>query len=305
VSSEQLKAQCAISSFYREHLMSSKILVLGATGTIGRPLVAGLLARGEAARAASRGGQSVDGAEGVVFDFTNPDTIAPAFDGVDRVYVLLPAGYTAVQDLLLPIVAEAAKRDIKIVFQSATGADADDSNPYRQVELAIEKSGSPFVILRPNWFSDNFHSFWKQGLDHGSIALPAGDSKTSFIDARDIAESAVAVLASSAFDGRAFNLNGPEALTYSEAAAVLSHVIGKPIHYTAISEEAFIDVLKSVGVPDENAELMASIFHPVREGWTGALTDDVEVLTGRAPRTLKTYAVDNASLLIRDVPEAI
>ena len=277
--------------------MSSKVLVLGATGTIGRPLVAGLLARGEPVRAASRGGQSVDGAEGVVFDFTNPGTIAPAFDGVDRVYVLLPAGYTAVQDLLLPIVAEAAKRSARIVFQSATGADAEDSNPYRQVELAVEKSGSPFVILRPNWFSDNFHNFWKQGLDHGSIALPAGDSKTSFIDARDIAECATAVLASCAFDGRAFNLNGPEALTYTEAAGILSDAIGKPIHYTAVSDEAFIDMLTSAGVPGDNAALMASIFHPVREGWTGALTDDVEVLTGHAPRTLKTYAVDNAALL--------
>ncbi|MCQ8239893.1 SDR family oxidoreductase [Rhizosaccharibacter radicis] len=285
--------------------MSGKILVLGATGTIGRPLVAGLLARGEPVRAASRGGQSVGDAEGQVFDFTNPDTIAPAFDGVDRVYVLLPAGYTAVQDLLLPIVAEAARRDVKIVFQSAIAADADDSNPYRQVELAIEKSGSPFVILRPNWFSDNFHTFWKQGLDHGSIALPAGDSKTSFIDARDIAESAVAVLNSSEFDGRAIDLNGPEALTYTQAAAILSDVIGKPIHYTAISEQAFIDMLKSAGVPGESAALMASIFHPVREGRTGTLTDDVEVLTGRAPRTLKTYAVDNAALLTRDVPRGV
>jgi len=279
--------------------MSSKILVLGSTGTVGRPLVAGLLARGEAVRAASRSGQSLGGAEGVVFDFTDPDTIAPAFDGVDRVYVLMPAGFTAVQDLLLlPVVGEAARRDVKIVFQSATSADADDDNPYRQVELAIEKSGSPFVILRPNWFSDNFHNFWKQGLDHGTIALPAGDSKTSFIDARDIAESAAAVLASSAFDGRAFDLNGPEALTYTEAAAILSTVIGTPIQYTAISDDAFTDMLKSAGVPAENAAAMASIFSPVREGWTGRLTDDVEILTGRAPRTLETYAVDNASLLM-------
>lgn len=277
--------------------MSSKILVLGATGTVGRPLVAGLLARGEAVRAASRGGQSVGDIEGIVFDFANPDTIAPAFDSVDRVYVLLPAGYTAVQDLLLPIVAEAAKRDVKIVFQSATGADADDSNPYRQVELAIEKSGSPFVILRPNWFSDNFHSFWKQGLDHGSIALPAGKSRTSFIDARDIANSAIAALASHAFDGKAFNLNGPEALDYTEAAAILSDVIGRPIRYTAVSDVAFIEMLKLAGVPGDNAALMASIFHPVRAGWTGALTNDVEMLTGRTPRTLKTYAIDNASLL--------
>lgn len=277
--------------------MSKKILVLGATGTVGRPVVAGLLARGETVRAASRGGRSVGDAEGVVFDFAKPETVAPAFDGVDRVYVLMPAGYTNVQDLLMPVVAEAAERGVKIVFQSATNADADDSIPYRQVELAIERSGSPFVILRPNWFSDNFHNFWKQGLDHGSIALPAGDGKSSFIDARDIADSAVAALSSSAFDGKAFNLTGPEALTYAEAAAILSDVTGKPIHYTAMSDQSFIDMLKSVGVPSDQAAVMASIFQSVREGWTGKVTEDVKELTGRVPRTLKTYAIDNASLL--------
>jgi len=277
--------------------MSKKILVLGATGTIGRPVVAGLLARGEGVKAASRGGKPVGDAEGVAFDFDSPEMISSAFDDVDRAYVLIPSGYMGVQEALLPIVAEAAKRQAKVVFQSVIGADADDSIPYRRVEIAIEKSGSPFVILRPNWFSDNFHSFWKADLDLGNIALPAGEAKSSFIDARDIADSAIMALTSTAFDGKAFNLNGPEALTYAEAAAILSDVIGKPIRYTATSEQTFIARLKSVGVPGDNASLLASIFHPVREGWTSAVTDDVMILTGRTPRPLKTYAVDNASSL--------
>ena len=277
--------------------MSKKILVLGATGTVGRPVVAGLLARGEAVKAASRSGQSVGDAEGVAFEFDSPGMISSALDDVDRAYVLIPAGYMGVQDSLLPIVAEAAKRQVKVVFQSVVGANANDSIPYRQVEIAIEKSGSPFVILRPNWFSDNFHSFWKEDLDRGTIALPAGEGKSSFIDARDIADSAIMALTSTSFDGKAFNLSGPEALNYAEAAAILSDVIGKPIHYAATSDETFIAGLKSVGVPGDYATVLASIFYPVREGWTSAVTDDVMVLTGRAPRSLKTYAVDNALLL--------
>lgn len=273
--------------------MSKKILVLGATGTIGGPVVKGLLARGEAVKAASRSGQAVAGAEGTPFDFGKPETIAAALDGVDRAYLLMPAGYLNVQDLLRPFVQAAASRKVKVVFQSVIGVDADDSIPYRQVEIALEKSGTPYVILRPNWFADNFHTFWKPGLDHGQIALPAGEGKSSFIDARDIADSAISALTSSAFDGKAFNLNGPEALTYADAAAILTEVTGKPVHYTATSDEAFIEMLKSGGVAADYAAFMASIFYPVREGWTGAVTQDVAKLTGKTPRTLKVYAQDN------------
>jgi uncharacterized protein YbjT (DUF2867 family) len=282
---------------HKEIEMSSKILILGATGTVGRHLVRQLLKKGEQVKAASRGGQDVEGAPGAVFDFAKPETIDAAFDGVGRAYVLMPAGYMNVLDLLLPVVKAAAERKVKVVFQSVIGVDADDSIPYRQVEIALEKSGIPFVILRPNWFSDNFHTFWKAGIDHGQIALPADDGRSSFIDARDIAASAVAALTSDCFDGKAFNLNGPEALTYTDAAAVLSDTIGKPVHYTATSDEDFISLLTTNGVPADYAVFMASIFYPVRQGWTGSVTNDVETLTGKAPRSLKTYAEDYAAAL--------
>lgn len=277
--------------------MTQTTLVIGATGTVGRHIVAGLLARGVTVKAASRSGQDVDCADGVAFDFSKPDTVAGALDGVASLYLLMPAGYLNVLDLLLPVVAEAARRNIKIVFQSVVGVDADDAIPYRQIEIAIEKSGVPFVVLRPNWFSDNFHTFWKPGLDYGQIALPADHGKSSFIDARDIAASAVVALTTSAFDGRAFNLNGPEALTYAEAAAILSKGLGKPVSYTAISDDAFIDILKGAGVPADYASFMATLFYPVRQGWTGAVTDDVRVLTGKVPRTLATYVEDYAGAL--------
>jgi len=277
--------------------MSNKILVLGATGTVGKHVVDGLLAKGEAVKAASRTGKPVAGAEGVVFDHGKPETHGPAFEGVDRAHVLLPSGYVDAKGLLLPIIEAAASRKVKVVFQSVFGVDADDSIPYRQVEIALEKSGTPYVILRPNWFADNFHTFWKAGIDHGQIALPAAEGKTSFIDARDIAASAVAALTSSAFDGKTFNLTGPEALSYAEAAVILSDVIGKPVAYNAITDEAFVGILTGAGVPADYASFLASIFYPVRQGWTAAVTGDVETLTGKAPRSLKTYAADYAAAL--------
>jgi uncharacterized protein YbjT (DUF2867 family) len=165
------------------------------------------------------------------------------------------------------------------------------------VELALERSGTPFVIVRPNWFADNFQTFWKPGIDHGVIAVPAGDGKTSFIDTRDIAESAAAALTTDRFDGRAFNLTGPEALGYGEAAAILSRVTGKAIAYTPMDDDAFVGILTGAAVPEPYARFLASLFHPVREGWTAGVTGDVETLTGHAPRSLATYAQDNAARL--------
>ncbi|ANL47296.1 NAD-dependent nucleoside-diphosphate-sugar epimerase protein [Rhizobium phaseoli] len=277
--------------------MSSKILVIGATGTVGRHVVDGLLAKGEAVKAASRAGKPVANAEGVVFDYAKPETFGPAFDGVDRAYVLLASGYADSKGMLLPVIEAAAARKVKVVLQSAFGVDADDAIPYRQVEIALEKSGTPYVILRPNWFSDNFHTFWKPGIDHGQIALPAAEGKSSFIDARDVAASGVAALTSSSFDGKAFNLTGPEALSYTQAAAILSEAIGKPVSYNAVSDEAFIDMLTGAGVSADYASFLASIFYPVRQGWTAVVTGDVETLTGRAPRSLQTYAADYAAAL--------
>lgn len=277
--------------------MTKKILVLGATGNVGRPLVKALLAKGEAVKAASRSGKPVEGAEGVVFDYADPASFGPAFDGVDRAYVMLPAGYVAAKELLLPVVEAAAARGVKIVFQSVFGVEADDSIPYRQVEIAIEKSGVPYVILRPNWFADNFHTYWKAGVDHGVIAVPAGDGQSSFIDVRDIAESAAAALTTDRFDGRAFNLTGPEALGYADAATILSGVVGKTIAYAPVEDEAFIGILTGAGVPGDYAQLLTSIFYPVRQGWTAAPTGDVETLTGKSPRSVATYAADNAAAL--------
>ncbi len=273
--------------------MSAKVLVIGATGNVGSHLVKTLVARGEQVRAASRQARIIDGAEAVRLDLNDPATIAPAFDSVDRAYLVIPPGELNPVALVKPVIEEAARHKVKIVLQTAIGVDADDNIPLRQVELLLQGSGVPFVILRPNWFADNFATYWGHDVANGTIEVPAGEGRTSFIDARDIAESAAGALASNAFDGQAFNLTGPEALSYSEAAVILSKSYGKTIGYRSIPDDAFITKLTPV-VGEGYAQLLAAIFHPVREGWTAAVTDSVERLSGHAPRSLEQWARENA-----------
>lgn len=277
--------------------MAGKVLVLGANGNVGKPLVKLLLEKGESVKAASRSGNAIDGAEGLRFDYDDAATFGPAFEGVDRAYIMLAGGYVDAKGKLLPVIEAAISRNVKIVFQSVLGVDADDSIPYRQVELVIINSGVPYVILRPNWFSDNFHTYWKAGIDHGQVSVPADDGKSSFIDVRDIAASAAAALTTSNFDGKAFNLTGPKALGYAEAIALISTATGKPVTYSTLSDEAFIGLLTAVGVPEDYATFLTSIFYPVRQGWTSGVTGDVETLTGKPARSLETYIADNLATL--------
>jgi uncharacterized protein YbjT (DUF2867 family) len=275
-------------------MMGNKVLVIGATGNVGLPLVKALRDRGEAVKAASRAGRPVEGAEGVVFDISDKATFGPALEGVDRVFLLAPTGTTTPKETLLPVIEAAVERKVKVVLQSVFGVEADESIPYRQVERALERSGSAHVILRPNWFADNFHIFWKPGIDHGVIAVPAGDGRSSFVDVRDIADAAAAALTTDRFDGKAFALTGPEALGYADAARILSTVLGRPVAYQAVDDAAFVGMLTGAGVPKDYATFLASIFVPVRAGWTAAVTDAVPVLTGHPARSVETYVRDNA-----------
>lgn len=277
--------------------MPGKILVLGATGTVGGKLVRVLLEKGERVKAGSRRAMHAKGAEAVAFDYEDCATYNHALEGVDRIFVIAPGRHLDPAALLTPIIQATAARGIRNVLMTVLGADADDDLRHRRVESFLEKTGAQFVVIRPNWLADNFHRCWLEGIRRGAIALPAGDAKTSFIDARDIAECAAAALTSDTFNGQAFNLTGPEALTYGEAAAILSRVLGKSVAYTPVDDETFVGMLVAAGLPDAYARHLARLFEPVREGRMAIVTDDVERLTGKKPRTLETYARDNTAAL--------
>ena len=275
--------------------MPGTILILGATGHVGAPLIAHLVGTKETVKAASRRATAVAGAQAVRFDYADPSSYEAAFEGVDRAFVMLPAGYTNIVALLEPVIRSAAERKVKVVLQTAIGVDADETIPYRQVELSLMRSGIPFVVLRPNWFADNFHTFWLQGIRGGEIAVPAGEGRTSFIDVRDVAACSAAALRSHRFDGKSFNLTGPVALTYHDAATIISKEAGRKISYTPVDDDTFIRTATASGASRDYALFLASLFFPVRQGWTAGVTEDVQTLTGKAPRSLEQYAADHVA----------
>ena len=275
----------------------AKILVLNATGKVSASVVDALVASGHDVTAASRSAPK-DGRANVRtvrFDFADPSTFEAALDGSDRLFWVSPPLVLDGFGLSKPFLDVALKRVRKAVLMTASGVEVSDQIPLRQAELFVERSGVPFVHLRPTWFMDNFHSFWVDPIRHqGVIPLPAAEAKTAFVDARDIADSAAAALVRDDVANKALVITGPTALTYAEAAVLLGKAAGRPIAYVPIDDEAFVQGAVKGGIQEAYARMLVQLFQAVRAGAASTVTDAVQELTGKAPRTLEAYARERA-----------
>lgn len=270
----------------------STVLVVGARGTVGSLLVKALVAKGH--RVVSATSQQPAGPSEVRLNLVTGEGIEQAFEGVDDAFLMAPPGYTNQHELLNPLIDMARTRGLrKVVLMSAMGVDADDSIPLRQVELHLGRSGLRYNVIRPNWFMQNFNSYWIDGiLKKGVVALPVGDARTSFIDARDIAACAARLLLSDQFDHQAFVLTGAQALTHAEAAEILSSVTDKQIRFRDIEPEENLDQLTGAGLPRPYAEFLNAILGMLKLGYAAPVSDGVERLLGRAPISFVQYAQD-------------
>jgi len=270
----------------------SRILVVGASGTVGSELSRLLAAQGESVlKATSRTPATADQ---VQVDLVSGAGLAAAFDGVDRAFFLAPPGHANQEALLAPLIDQAqARRLQRVVLMTAMGANADENAPMRKAERRLEASGLAYTIIRPNWFMQNFNTFWLHGIQTaGQIFLPVGAAKGSFIDARDIAAVAARLLTSDAFVQRELDLTGPRALDHAEVAAILTQATGKPIGYTDITPEAMLQSLLGAGVPQDYAEFLVLILGYFKAGYAERTTDAVQQVTGQAPRSFEQYAQD-------------
>jgi uncharacterized protein YbjT (DUF2867 family) len=274
-----------------------KILVTGATGNLGRAVVTVLKTKGINIRAAARSPGKLApsaGVEPVSFAYENQATHAAALEGVEGLFLVAPPLDPEAPAKLKPLIDLAKTRGVRhIVFTSALGVDAVEQAPLRMVERHLMACGVPYTILRPNFFMENFSTgFLAPMLKQGGIFLAAGDGKTSFISVVDIAEVAVAAFAKG-LASKEYNLTGPEALDHTAAAAIISKVSGKKITYQAIPEDAMLSGLRGTGMPEGAVQYVGVLYSAVRAGYTAAVTQDGEKVTGKRPTTFGAFARQN------------
>jgi uncharacterized protein YbjT (DUF2867 family) len=270
------------------------ILVIGASGTVGSGIVQNLKKQGFRVRATtSKSVKSSD--ELVPVNLATGEGINAAFEGVDRAFLLSPPGYANHYAMLSPLIQESKRRGLKkVVLMTAMGANADESSPFRKAEIELEKSGLNYNIIRPNWFLNNFHTFWIQGInEQNKILLPAGNAKVSFIDARDISNVASTLLTSDKFDRKDFDLTSNEAVDHSQVASAISKVTGRKIEYKEVTPEEFKKGLLNAGLPEDYVNFLVLIFGFLKEGYSSRLTTSVKDITGQEPKSLAQYVADN------------
>jgi uncharacterized protein YbjT (DUF2867 family) len=291
--------------------MAETILITGATGTVGSEVVKQLLsAKGErknikvAARSSNDSTFRNLGVQGLELDYNKPDTLSAALSGVDKLFLLTPFQSNMV-DLTSNLVNEAKRAGVKyIVKQSVLGADDSEqaitpSRLHRQAEKVIEESGIPFTFLRPNFFMQNFVTFYSNFIKtQGAFYVPAGDAKASFVDVRDIAAVAVQALGKngeSKHIGKAYDITGAEALSYGEAAEILSKELAKKVNYVNISDEDTRKGMKDMGADEWTINSMIELFGIARAGYLSEISTAVEQVTGNKPTTFSQFARNYAS----------
>jgi uncharacterized protein YbjT (DUF2867 family) len=270
----------------------SRVLVIGASGTVGGQLVRELEEKGHDVLRATSGKRVADNQ--VHLDLVTGQGVESALARADKAFLLAPPGYTNQDELLGPVIAEAAKRRLqRVVLMTAMGANADPASPLRKAELQLQASGVQWNVIRPNWFMQNFNTYWLPAINAvNRIQLPTGKAKGSFLDARDISAVAAELLTADDHANTDFDLTGPRALDHDEVAAILAKEAGREIRYEDITPQPMLESLLNAKLPRPYAEFLVLILGYFREGYAERTTEAVSLITGKAPRAFEAYARD-------------
>ena len=282
------------------------ILVTGATGNNGTEIVKRLAANAEVqVRAMVRnrdraGAIALPQVEVVEADFDRPATLLSALAGVERAFLLTPSSERAQAQQIAFIDAAQQSGVTHIVKLSQLGAEA--SSPVRflryhaAVEAALQASGIAYTLLRPNLYMQGLLNFRSTIAAQNAFYAAAGDAKVSAVDVRDIAEVAVAALTESGHEGKIYELTGPQGLTHTEMAELLSKALGRRVTFVDIPPEAMLDALLEVGFPVWQAEGLIEDYAHYRRGEAAAVTSGVRDAIGKAPRSFEEFARDYAAM---------
>lgn len=277
------------------------LLVTGATGNVGRELVRTLVERGAEVRALvrdpARAATLPDRAERAVADLDDPGTLARAFDGVDRLFLLTPGiGLTHTEHA----VAAARAAGVTHVVQLSSYNVLGDPMPamgrwHHEREELLRASGIPTTVLRPGGYMTNAFDWLPTIRSGGYVLDPVGPGRFAPIDPADIAAVAALALTEDGHAGAAYTLTGEQTFTVTEQVRVLAAALGRDIAIRPIGTPAEAVAARFPhGAPPALAEAIVEGFAQLRADTVGFRTDTVRTLLGREPATFADWCRRNA-----------
>lgn len=268
--------------------MSREVVILGPTGNIGSSFARLLMGKNISFRTGNRQD----------FDYLKPQTYRPLLKGATDLLLLVPMSENLVE-VTAALVASAEKEKIeRIVKISALGADAQ--SPSRILKLhaladeVVARSPISSVSLRASAFMQNLVQFYAKGISFkNALTVPTGDSRVSFVDAQDIAETAFEAFLKPERFRQSLDVTGPEAFSFSEVAALLSKILNREIQHFSPEVAAFRAYLGGLGVPPWNVESLIELYASYRSGLAAQVNSDLPGILGRPLTTLESFLDKN------------
>jgi NAD(P)H dehydrogenase (quinone) len=268
------------------------ITVTGATGQLGRLVVAALNSKNVPVTAAVRNPAAAGGENVRLADYDKPETLVPAFEGTDR--LLLISGNEAGRrvEQHRAVVDAAVRAGVgHIVYTSITRADSS-SNPlapeHKATEELIVASGLPYTFLRNNWYFENYTAGLATALEHGVILGAAGEGRVAAATREDFAAGAAAVLADKgdAHVGKIYETGGNATMSLADLAAEVTAQSGTKVAYQDLPADDYAQALIGFGLPEGFARLLAAADVSIAQGSLDVATGDLSALIGRPTTTL-------------------
>jgi len=269
----------------------SEVLITGATGTTGNRVAAFLTGRGVATRLATRTPKSIGQ---VRFDWADRQTYKEALQGISAVYLIAPIGVTDPVPLVQPFLNEALDHGVQRVVQLSSSAVPEGAPGLGAVHHLVRTTMPEWTVLRPSWFMQNFTGdhLVAQGVRDGEIVTATANGKVAFIDAADIAAVAGHALIDDTPHNTEHILTGPEALSYTEAARIITQQTGRPVRHRSVTAEDAARRIAAHGVPADFAKVLAAMDVAISDGDEDRVTDTVDQITGRPARSFSTFAAN-------------
>ncbi|QFZ18962.1 NAD(P)H-binding protein [Saccharothrix syringae] len=266
------------------------IVVTGATGNVGRPLVRALAEAGEQVTAVAR--KQADVPAGVRFaqaDLIEPGSLKPALDGASALFLLTSAEFLAGGDIreVVEVVRAAGVGRVVLLSSQGVGTGRHPAG----LEDAVKGAGPEWTVLRPGNFDSNALQWAGSVRAHRTVAAPFGDVALPAVDPADIAEVAAAALREPGHGGRTYTLTGPVAVSPRQQAAVIGEVLGEPVRFVELSRA------------EARERMLAHMPEPVVEATLGILGEpsaderrvspDVARVLGRPARAFAEWVARN------------